>query len=203
MENSSVDKGRRRFLIAATSAVGSVGIVGMAAPFLTSWNPSERAKAAGAPVEFNVSRLQEGQQTVIVWRKKPVWIVNRSQKMLDDLPSNDELLKDPTSENAKQMQPTYALNAKRTREGKDRYLVLVGICTHLGCSPDYRPDLGPADLGASWKGGWLCACHGSKYDLAGRVFQNVPADRNLEVPPYSYKDDSTIVVGMDENGEAA
>ncbi|MCK5726135.1 MAG: ubiquinol-cytochrome c reductase iron-sulfur subunit [Thiotrichaceae bacterium] len=203
MENSSVDKGRRRFLIAATSAVGSVGIVGMAAPFLTSWSPSERAKAAGAPVEFNVSRLQEGQQTVIVWRKKPVWVVNRSQKMLDDLASNDELLKDPTSENAKQMQPDYALNAKRTREGKDRYLVLVGICTHLGCSPDYRPDLAPADLGANWKGGWLCACHGSKFDLAGRVYQNVPADRNLEVPPYSYKDDNTVVIGLDEKGEAA
>ncbi|HIQ07666.1 MAG TPA: ubiquinol-cytochrome c reductase iron-sulfur subunit [Thiotrichaceae bacterium] len=203
MENSSVNKGRRRFLIAATSVVGAVGVTGMATPFLNSWNPSERAKAAGAPVEFNVSRLQEGQQAVVVWRKKPIWVVNRSEKMLNDLTSNDELLRDPTSEEHAEMQPDYALNAKRTREGHDRFLVLIGICTHLGCSPDYRPDLAPADLGSNWKGGWLCACHGSKFDLAGRVFQNVPADRNLEVPPYSYKDDNTILIGIDERGEAA
>lgn len=202
MENSSIDKGRRRFLIGATSVVGAVGVAGMAAPFLSSWNPSERAKAAGAPVEFNATRLQEGQQAVIVWRKKPVWVVNRSKQMLDDLPSNDPLLKDPKSEIHPEMQPDYALNEKRTREGKDRFLVLVGICTHLGCSPDYRPDLAPADLGASWKGGWFCACHGSKFDLAGRVFQNVPANRNLEVPPYSYKDENTILIGIDERGEA-
>ncbi len=202
MENSEVDKGRRRFLIGATSVVGAVGTAAMAAPFLNSWNPSERAKAAGAPAEVNLSKVQEGQLVRVIWRKKPVWIVNRTKEMLDNLPSNDPLLKDPGSEVATQ-QPDYAKNPFRTREGKEKFLVLIGICTHLGCSPTYRPELAPPDLGADWKGGWYCPCHGSRFDLAGRVFKNVPAPTNLVVPVYSYKNENTILIGLDENGEAA
>ncbi len=201
MENSEVDKGRRRFLIAATSVVGAVGTVAMAAPFLNSWNPSERAKAAGAPVEVNLNKIQEGQLVRVIWRKKPIWIVNRTKKMLEDLPGNDNLLRDPASEVATQ-QPAYAQNPLRTREGKEKYLVLIGICTHLGCSPTFRPELAPPDLGSDWKGGWYCPCHGSRFDLAGRVFKNVPAPTNLVVPVYSFKDENTIIVGLDENGEA-
>lgn len=201
MENSGVDKGRRRFLIAATSVVGAVGTVAAATPYLISWNPSARAKAAGAPVEVNLSKLDEGQMATIIWRKKPVWIVNRSQKMLDDLSSNDNLLSDPQSK--EEQQPAYAQNAMRTREGQEKYIVLIAICTHLGCSPTYRPELGPADLGADWKGGWYCPCHGSRFDMAGRVYQNVPAPTNLVVPAHSFKDETTILIGVDENGEAA
>lgn len=202
MENSEVDKGRRRFLIGVTSAVGAVGAAAAATPYLISWNPSARAKAAGAPVEVNLSKLEEGQMTTVIWRKKPVWIVNRSQQMLDDLPSNDVLLRDPESK--EQQQPTYAQNSTRAREGKEKYIVLIAICTHLGCSPTYRPELGAADLGGeAWKGGWYCPCHGSRFDMAGRVYQNVPAPTNMEVPVYSFKDDNTILIGVDENGEAA
>ncbi len=201
MENSEVDKGRRRFLIGATSVVGAAGAAAAAAPFLISWNPSERAKAAGAPVEINLSKVQEGQLVRVIWRKKPIWIVNRTEEMLANLPSNDNLLKDPESGVADQ-QPAYAQNPARTREGKEKYLVLIGICTHLGCSPTFRPELAPADLGAEWKGGWYCPCHGSRFDLAGRVFKNVPAPTNLVVPVYSYKDENTVIIGLDENGEA-
>ncbi len=201
MENSEVDKGRRRFLIGATSVVGAAGAAAAATPFLISWNPSERAKAAGAPVEVNLSKVQEGQLVRVIWRKKPIWIVNRTEEMLANLPSNDNLLKDPESGVADQ-QPSYAQNPTRTREGKEKYLVLIGICTHLGCSPTFRPELAPADLGAEWKGGWYCPCHGSRFDLAGRVFKNVPAPTNLVVPVYSYKDENTVVIGLDENGEA-
>ncbi|MEE9303318.1 MAG: ubiquinol-cytochrome c reductase iron-sulfur subunit [Thiotrichaceae bacterium] len=201
MENSEVDKGRRRFLIGATSVVGAVGTAAAAAPFLISWNPSERAKAAGAPVEINLSKVQEGQLVRVIWRKKPVWIVNRTQQMLDDLSSVENLLRDPAS--AVEQQPAYAQNSARTREGKEKYLVLIGICTHLGCSPTFRPELGAPDLGGKdWKGGWYCPCHGSRFDMAGRVYKNVPAPTNLEVPVYSFKDDNTVIIGLDENGEA-
>ncbi len=203
MENSEVDKGRRRFLIGATSVVGAVGTVAAAAPFLISWNPSERAKAAGAPVEVNLNKIQEGQLVRVIWRKKPIWIVNRTQQMLDDLPSVENQLRDPASDVLEQ-QPDYAKNSARTREGKEKYLVLIGICTHLGCSPTFRPELGAPDLGGKdWKGGWYCPCHGSRFDMAGRVYKNVPAPTNLVVPAYIYKDENTVIVGMDENGEAA
>lgn len=200
MANSGVDKGRRRILIAATSVVGAAGVAAVAAPFLNSWNPSARALAAGAPVEVPLSKVEPGQQIRVIWRGKPVWLVNRTKEMLDTLASLDGSLKDPNSEDIKQ-QPEYAKNPARTREGKEQYLVLVGICTHLGCSPTYRPELAPADLGADWKGGWYCPCHGSRFDLAGRVFKNVPAGANLEVPPYYFKDDNTILIG--EDGGAA
>ena len=196
MANSGVDKGRRRVLIAATSVVGAAGVAAVAAPFLNSWNPSARALAAGAPVEVSVTKAEPGQQIRVIWRGKPVWLVNRTKEMLDNLPGLAASLKDPNSDNIKR-QPEYAKNLARTREGKEQYLVLVGICTHLGCSPTYRPELAPADLGEDWKGGWYCPCHGSRFDLAGRVFKNVPAGSNLEVPPYYFKDDNTILIGED------
>lgn len=199
MENSGVDKKRRRFLVAATSVVGAAGAGAVAMPFLASWNPSERAKSAGAPVELNLSKVEEGQLVRVIWRKKPIWVVNRSQEMIDNLPKNNSLLVDPDS--TMEQQPGYAKNP--TRAVQDKYLVLVGICTHLGCSPTFRPEMAPADLGADWRGGWYCPCHGSKFDLAGRVYKNVPAPTNLEVPVYSFKDENTLLIGVDENGEAA
>ncbi|CAA6806973.1 MAG: Ubiquinol-cytochrome C reductase iron-sulfur subunit (EC [uncultured Thiotrichaceae bacterium] len=199
MENSGVDKSRRRFLVAATSVVGAAGAGAAVIPYLSSWNPSERAKSAGAPVEVNLSKVEEGQLVRVIWRKKPVWVVNRSQEMIDNLPKNNSLLVDP--ESVVEQQPAYAQNA--TRAIQEKYLVLIGICTHLGCSPTFRPEMGPADLGADWRGGWYCPCHGSKFDLAGRVYKNVPAPTNLEVPVYSFKDENTLLVGIDENGEAA
>ena len=198
MANSGVDKNRRRFLIGATSVVGAAGAAAFVAPFLTSMSPSARALAAGAPVEVNISKVEPGQLLRVVWRGKPVWVVNRTEEMLSTLPSLDGNLKDPNSDVVAQ-QPEYAKNGYRSREPK--YVVLVGICTHLGCSPTFRPEVAPADLGADWKGGWYCPCHGSRFDLAGRVFKNVPAGTNLVVPPYYFKDDNTILVG--EDGGAA
>lgn len=198
MANSGVDKNRRRFLIVTTSVVGAAGTAALAYPFLGSMSPSARALAAGAPVEVDVSKSEPGQLLRAVWRGKPVWIVNRTEEMLTALPNLDSNLKDPNSEVASQ-QPEYAKNGYRSREAK--YLVLVGICTHLGCSPTFRPEVGAADLGADWKGGWYCPCHGSRFDLAGRVFKNVPAGANLEVPPYYFKSETMILVG--EDGGAA
>jgi ubiquinol-cytochrome c reductase iron-sulfur subunit len=198
MSNSGIDKGRRRFLIAATSAVGAVGTAGLAAPYLASWQPSARALAAGAPVEVNINKVEPGQLLRVIWRGKPVWIVNRTDEMLKSLPQVESMLKDPQSA-VETQQPEYATNQNRSR--KPQYLVLIGICTHLGCSPTFRPELAPADLGSDWKGGWYCPCHGSKFDLAGRVYQNVPAPTNLVVPPHYFKDDNTILVG--EDGGAA
>lgn len=202
MSNSGADKGRRRFLVAATSVVGATGSVALAVPFLQSWLPSARAKAAGAPVEVNISKLEEGQQLTVIWRGKPIWLVKRSDEMIANLPSLDSMLRDPASGgDDTSWLPEYAREGD-WRSRKKNVLVLVGICTHLGCSPTFRPEMAPPDLGASWKGGWYCPCHGSRFDLAGRVFKNVPAPKNLQVPVYSYKDDQTIVIGIDENGEA-
>ena len=178
MATEGVDNSKRRFLTASTAAVGAVGAGFVAVPFVASWMPSERAKTAGAPVEVDISKLQEGRMMTVEWRGKPVWIVKRSQKSIDELASLDEGLRDPASEN--EQQPAYAQNAARSI--KPEILVLVGICTHLGCSPTHRPELGPADLGADWVGGFFCPCHGSKFDLAGRVYSGVPAPLNLEVP---------------------
>ncbi len=197
MANSGVDKGRRRILIAATSVVGAAGAAAVAAPFLSSWSPSARALAAGAPVEVPVGKVEPGQLLRVIWRGKPVWVVNRTKEMLATLDGLADQLKDPSSSEHPEQQPEYAKNTPRTREGKEQYLVLVGICTHLGCSPTYRPELAPADLGANWKGGWYCPCHGSRFDLAGRVFKNVPAGKNLQVPPYYFKSEDTILIGED------
>jgi len=194
MATEGVDQNKRRFLTNTTVAVGAVGAGFVAVPFLASWAPSERAKTAGAPVEVDISKLEEGRLLTVEWRGKPVWIVKRSEQSLADLPTLDGELRDPASEN--DQQPVYAQNA--TRSIKPNVVVMVGICTHLGCSPTYRPDLAAADLGgAGWKGGFFCPCHGSKFDLAGRVYQGVPAPLNLEIPPHFYKSDRTILIGED------
>jgi ubiquinol-cytochrome c reductase iron-sulfur subunit len=196
MSTDNVDTGRRRFLVASTSVVGAVGAGFVAVPFVSSWMPSERAKNAGAPVEVDISKLEEGRMMTVEWQSKPVWIVKRSEKTLSDLSTIDADLRDPASENVDQ-QPEYAQNANRSI--KPEILVLVGICTHLGCSPTFRPDIGAADLGGeSWLGGFFCPCHSSKFDLAGRVFQGVPAPTNLVVPPHKYLSDNVILVGEDE-----
>ena len=174
--------------------VGGVGVVAALVPFVKSMMPSARAEAAGAPVEVDVSKMKPGEQLTVEWRGKPVWIIRRTEKNIEDLPSNDDKLVDPHSEAAQQ--PAYAQNEDRSI--KPEYLVLVGICTHLGCSPTYRPDLAPADLGPEWKGGFFCPCHGSRFDLAGRVFKGVPAPKNLVVPPYKYVSDTQIIVGVDQ-----
>jgi ubiquinol-cytochrome c reductase iron-sulfur subunit len=194
MSTSGVDKGRRRFITAATTVVGAVGTGFVVAPFVISMQPSARAQAAGAPVEADISKLEPGQMMTVEWRGKPVWIVRRTEQNLADLSSIEGRLLDVASDNTKQ-QPSWAKNQHRSL--KPEYLVLVGICTHLGCSPTYRPDIAPADLGADWRGGFFCPCHGSLFDLSGRVYTNVPAPSNLEVPPYKYLSDSLIVVGED------
>ena len=193
MATEGVNKDKRRFLTASTAAVGAVGAGFVAVPFVASWMPSERAKSAGAPVEVDISKLQEGRMMTVEWRGKPVWIVKRSQKSLDDLSTLESALRDPASEN--EQQPAYAKNAVRSI--KPEILVLIGICTHLGCSPTHRPEMGPADLGADWLGGFFCPCHGSTFDLAGRVYSGVPAPLNLEVPPHFYKSDRVILIGKD------
>ncbi len=190
----AVDLGRRRFLTATATVVGGVGAAFVAVPFLKSWSPSERAQAAGAPVEADISKLEEGAMMTVEWRGKPVWLLKRTPKMLADLPTLKDQLLDPNSETASQ-QPQYAQNINRSI--KPDVLVLVGICTHLGCSPTFRPDVAPADLGPAWKGGYFCPCHGSRFDLAGRVYKNVPAPKNLEVPSYRYLSDSRVLIGVD------
>ena len=197
MSNDGVNTTRRRFLTAATSVVGAAGAVGVAVPFVGSWNPSAKAKAAGAPVKFDTSKLEPGEMKVVEWRGKPVYVVRRTPETVTALAGMADSLKDPESSNAEQ-QPAYVSTA--TRSIKDELLVLVGLCTHLGCAPKYRPELGstPTPDGSEWQGGFFCPCHGSMFDLAGRVFKGVPASANLEVPPYSYENDSVIVIGVDQ-----
>jgi ubiquinol-cytochrome c reductase iron-sulfur subunit len=198
MGADGVDLKKRRTLTLATSAVGIVGAGYVIYPFLAAWAPSEKAKAAGAPVEADISKLELGQIMSVKWRGKPVWIVHRTERNLKDLPTLDPLLLDPNSDDTGQ-QPEYCKNP--TRSIKPDYLVAIGICTHLGCSPTYRPDIAPADLGPEWKGGFFCPCHGSRFDLAARVFSGVPAPKNLEIPPHQYLSDTTILIGQD-GGEA-
>ena len=194
MSTDTVDKGKRRFLVTSTSVIGAVGAGFVAVPFVSSWMPSERAKNAGAPIEADISRLEEGRMMTVEWQSKPVWIVRRSEKTLADLETNNATLRDPASENPDQ-QPAYAKNQHRSI--KEDVLVLVGICTHLGCSPTFRPDIAPADLGENWLGGFFCPCHSSRFDMAGRVFTGVPAPTNLVVPPHYYVSDNVILVGQD------
>ncbi len=198
MADDRIDKGRRRFLTAVTSGVGLVGGALAATPFVLSMTPSERAKAAGAPVEIDISKLEPGQMIREEWRGKPVWVINRTQEMLDRLPEIGDWLADPQSQRSNQ--PDYAANEHRSR--RPEILVLVGICTHLGCAPVDKFAIGPASgLGDDWPGGFFCPCHGSKFDLAGRVYKNFPAPTNLEVPPYAFVNDGLILVG--EDGGAA
>ena len=195
--NGPVNTGRRRFLTATTAVVGAVGAGIAAVPFIKSWNPSARAKLAGAPVTADISGLQEGQRLILEWRGQPIWIVKRSKAVLDALPTLDANLRDPQSENLDQ-QPAYIKGV--TRSLKPEISVLVGLCTHLGCSPEMVAKIGPAPFDPEWKGGYFCPCHKSKFDTAGRVFQGVPAPTNLVVPPHHYADDNTIVIGVDPQG---
>lgn len=191
---SGADPKRRRVLVIATSVVGAVGAGFAAVPFIASMNPSAKARAAGAPVEADISKLEPGAMLRVKWRGKPIWIVYRTPEMIEALPSNDPLLADPNSEVPQQ--PDYCKNP--TRSIKPEYLVAIGICTHLGCSPTFRPDVAPEDLGPDWKGGFFCPCHGSRFDLAARVFKGVPAPTNLVIPIHMYLNDTTILVGQDQ-----
>mgnify|MGYP000063564069 CR=1 FL=1 len=194
MSNDGVNAGRRRFLVAATSVVGAAGAVGAAVPFVGSWFPSAKAKAAGAPVKVNISKIEPGQQIVAEWRGQPVFIVHRTEEMLAALPKINAELADPSSQAS--VQPEYV--NPEARSIKPEILVLVGLCTHLGCAPSFRPEVAPADLGAQWLGGYFCPCHGSRYDLAGRVYKSQPAPLNLPVPPHSYESADVIVIGVDQ-----
>lgn len=191
MDNHEINNGRRRFLILATSGAGGVAALGVATPFMASFFPSEKAKAAGAAVEIDVSKIESGQMMTAEWQGKPIWVVNRTAQQLKDLKALDGAVSDPKSE--VEQQPENCKN--ETRSIKPNIFVAIGICTHLGCSPTYRPDVAPADLGSAWKGGFFCPCHGSKFDMAGRVYKGVPAPTNLVVPPYKYLSDTTVLVG--------
>jgi ubiquinol-cytochrome c reductase iron-sulfur subunit len=189
--------GRRRFLTATTAVVGAVGAGFAAVPFIKSWSPSARAKLAGAPVIADISALQEGQRLIFEWRGQPIWIVKRSKAILEALPTLDGNLRDPKSQNADQ-QPAYIQSSSpELRSIKPEISVLVGLCTHLGCSPEMVAEIRPAPFDAEWKGGYFCPCHKSKFDMAGRVYEGVPAPTNLVVPPHHYQDDNTIVIGVD------
>lgn len=196
MADKELDQGKRRFLVAATSVAGGVASGAVAVPFVASMLPSERAKAAGAPVEVDISKLAPGEQLIAEWRGKPVWIVRRTKEMLDTVKKAGEKVADPNSK--KPMQPAYAKNEFRSI--KPDYLVVVGICTHLGCSPVGKFKAEPESFDSNWQGGFYCPCHGSLFDLAGRVYKNKPAPDNLVVPPYKYLSDTRILIGDDSKG---
>ncbi|MEQ1602115.1 MAG: ubiquinol-cytochrome c reductase iron-sulfur subunit [Methylophilaceae bacterium] len=198
MANQPVDHGKRRFLIAATTTVGGIGAGAVAVPFVSSMLPSERAKAAGAPVEVDVSKIEPGAMITEEWRGKPVWIINLTKEMSATLNKHNDLLTDPGCDVTSQ-QPSYCKNA--TRSIKPGLVVVVGICTHLGCSPSPKLQAG-GDMGAAWAGGFFCPCHGSKFDLVGRVYKGSPAPTNLVVPPYKYLSDSMLLIGDDSKGVA-
>lgn len=194
MSDDGVNAGRRRFLVAATSVVGAAGAAGAAVPFVGSWFPSAKAKAAGAPVKVNISKIEPGQQIVAEWRGQPVYILRRDTTILSNLEKLNGTVADPESKASKQpgyVNPVY-------RSIKPEILVVVGLCTHLGCAPSFRPEVAAADMGAEWLGGYFCPCHGSRYDLAGRVYKAQPAPLNLPVPPYFYESDNVIVIGVDQ-----
>ena len=195
MSEISVDTSKRRFLVAMSSVAGGIAAVGAVIPLVGSMMPSARALAAGAPVEVDLSKIEPGMLLTAEWRGKPVWIVNRSPEMLELLGKHDDKLSDPASEN-KSQQPDYCVNP--TRSIKPEFLVAVGICTHLGCSPTFRKEVAPADLGPEWPGGFFCPCHGSRFDLAARVFNGSPAPTNLVIPPHKYLSDTKLLVGEDQ-----
>lgn len=196
VENKEINS-KRRFLLAANGVAGTAAVVAVTYPFAMSMKPSARARAAGAPVEVDIDKIEPGMMITVEWRGKPVWIVHRTREMIDSLAKIDEAVADPESKAP--MQPEYA--RKNGRAIKDEYLVLVGICTHLGCSPTQKLAAGiDSGLGGDWPGGFYCPCHGSKFDLAGRVFKGVPAPANLQVPPYSYLSDTRLLIGADSKG---
>ena len=190
----SADTSRRKFLVGATAALGAIGAVGVATPFVSSWNPSAKAKAAGAPVKIDISKILPGEQIRAEWRGKPVFVLRRTPEMLEAIKLTNDIVADPNSESPQQ--PAYAAN--EVRSINPEVAVLVGICTHLGCSPQFRPEVGAADLGDDWQGGYFCPCHGSKFDLAGRVYKAVPAPTNLLVPPHIYESENVLIIGVDE-----
>lgn len=196
MSESSVNSERRNFLLGATAVVGAGGVAGLAVPFLGSWNPSAKALAAGAPIKVDISRLQPGEilGPIPAWRDKPIFVIRRSDAMLARLNEKSERLADPQSD--REQQPSYAKN--ETRSIRPDVAILVGLCTHLSCSPKFRPAITPQAFDPEWVGGFYCPCHGSKFDLAGRVYQGVPAPSNLEVPPHYYETDDVVVIGEDE-----
>jgi ubiquinol-cytochrome c reductase iron-sulfur subunit len=194
-EKEKIDS-TRRSLVVATSVLGGAAGVGVAIPFVASWWPSERAKAAGAPVEVDISKMEPGEMKIVEWRGKPVWIIRRTQEMLDSLKAATARLTDPSS--GASDQPEYAKNDVRSR--KPDYMVMEGVCTHLGCSPQLKGIDAKAEMGSDWVGGFYCPCHGSKFDFAGRVFKGAPAPLNLPVPPYAYLSETTILIGEDKKG---
>jgi ubiquinol-cytochrome c reductase iron-sulfur subunit len=194
-DSQKIDKTRRN-LVVATSVAGGAAAVGAAVPFVASMLPSERAKAAGAPIEVDISAIAPGEMKIFEWRGKPVWVIRRTQEMLASLQKVSGALSDPGSKSSKQ--PEYAANEYRSL--KPDVMVLEGVCTHLGCSPQMKPADDKAEMGAQWEGGFYCACHGSKFDLAGRVFRGAPAPTNLIVPPYTFLSDSKLLIGDDKKG---
>lgn len=198
MSQKNPDQGKRRFLVAATGVAGGVATGAVAVPFVASMLPSERAKAAGAPVEADISKLEPGELMRVEWRGKPVWIVRRTKDMLESVKQNDSNVADPASKRSPEMTPPYARNEFRSI--KPEYLVVVGICTHLGCSPVDRFKAQAEPFESNWKGGFYCPCHGSLFDLAGRVYKNRPAPDNLPVPPHKYLSDTKILIGEDAKG---
>jgi ubiquinol-cytochrome c reductase iron-sulfur subunit len=198
MNNEGVDESKRQFLTSALSVVGAIGTGYLAVPFLAQMQPSVKTMAAGAPVEIDLSKLEPGQKIVVPWRGKPVWIVNRTVEVLESLKTLEGQLSDPQSNES--IQPLVAKN--EVRSIKPEIFVAIGLCTHLGCSPTYRPEIAPNDLGPDWKGGFFCPCHGSRFDMAGRVYSGVPAPTNLEVPPHRYITETQIIVG-EEGGSPA
>ncbi|WP_394752928.1 ubiquinol-cytochrome c reductase iron-sulfur subunit [Crenothrix sp.] len=199
MINEGVDKSKRQFLTSALTVVGAVGTGYLAIPFLAQMQPSVKTMAAGAPVEVDLSKMESGQLLRVAWRGKPVWILNRTTKALEDLKSLEDQLSDPLSQAS--LQPVSSKN--RFRSIKPELFVALGLCTHLGCSPTFRPEIAPADLGPKWKGGFFCPCHGSRFDLAGRVYSGVPAPTNLEIPPYRYISDTRLIIGEATEEKAA
>ncbi|MBI4005718.1 MAG: ubiquinol-cytochrome c reductase iron-sulfur subunit [Gammaproteobacteria bacterium] len=193
MHDGEIDRQRRRFLTTAATIVGGVGVAATSIPFISTMTPSAKTKAIGAPVEVDVGELQPGQMMRVKWQGKPVWILRRNEKTLSDLESLDTAVRDPDSKI--EQQPPYAKNAHRSINPE--YLVVVGICTHLGCSPNYFSATDQHDLGSDWKGGFFCPCHGSRFDLAGRVFKGVPAPTNLVVPPHKFVGSMHIIIGED------
>ncbi|MBL1262749.1 ubiquinol-cytochrome c reductase iron-sulfur subunit [Candidatus Methylomicrobium oryzae] len=199
MNNKGVDKSKRQFLTSALTVVGAVGTGYLAVPFLAQMQPSVKAMAAGAPVEVDISKMEPGQLLRVAWRGKPVWILKRTPEVLATLKTLDNELRDPMSEES--IQPDYSKNLYRSL--KPEIFVAIGICTHLGCSPTFRPEIAPADLGDKWKGGFFCPCHGSWFDLAGRVYRGVPAPTNLEIPPYRYVTENQLIIGESSQGASA
>lgn len=199
MNHEGVDQSKRQFLTSALSVVGAVGAGYLAVPFLSQMQPSAKAMAAGAPVEVDISKMEPGQLIRVAWRGKPVWVLNRTPDVITTLATLDSKLADPVSNES--MQPEISKNPLRSI--KPEIFVAVGLCTHLGCSPTFRPEIAPNDLGPDWKGGFFCPCHGSWFDLAGRVYRGVPAPTNLEIPPYRYETDNLIVVGEDNEADKA